>query len=68
MAALLAEMLRERALGARTGGFAAAQVGRWLTFATQAAALCCTRDGCDPPRRADLEASRQTPNSVAPLA
>jgi fructokinase len=68
MAALLAEMLRDGALGARTGGFAAAQVARWLAFATQAAALCCTRDGCDPPRRAELEASRQTPNSVAPLA
>ncbi|MDB5543286.1 MAG: hypothetical protein JWO64_435 [Hyphomicrobiales bacterium] len=68
MAALLAEMLRDSALGPGTGGFPPAQIARWLTFATQAAALCCTRDGCDPPRRAEVEARQQAANSVAPLA
>jgi fructokinase len=68
MAALLAEMLRDGALGPATGGFATAQVARWLAFATHAAALCCTRDGCDPPRRAELEARHDGSNSVAPLA
>ena len=68
MAALLADMLRDGALGPGAGGFAAAQVAGWLAFATSAASLCCTRDGCDPPRRAELDARRQTANSVAPLA
>jgi fructokinase len=68
MAALLAQMLREGALGTKTGGFAAAEISRWLGFAAQAAALCCTREGCDPPRRAEVEALRQSPNSVAPSA
>jgi fructokinase len=56
MAALLAQMLRDNALGPKNVSFAAAQVASWLAFAARAAALCCTRDGCDPPRRAEVEA------------
>ena len=44
------------------------QVARWLAFATCAAALCCERDGCDPPRRADVAAAQAAANSVAPPA
>jgi fructokinase len=54
MAALLAQMHCDHALGPHTGGFDAAQLARWLAFAAHAAALCCTREGCDPPRRAEL--------------
>ena len=56
MAALLARMFAEDALGADKRAFSPEQVARWLAFAAKAAALCCSRDGCDPPRRAELEA------------
>jgi fructokinase len=56
MAALLAQMFNEGALGARRNAFSREQVARWLAFAAKAAALCCARDSCDPPRRADVEA------------
>lgn len=68
MAALLAQMLRDNALGPGNVSYAGTQVASWLTFAARAAALCCTRDGCDPPRRAEVEARQQASNSVAPLA
>jgi fructokinase len=68
MAALLAEMRREQALGAGIGALTPEQVARWLAFATCAAALCCERDGCDPPRRADVAAAQAAANSVAPPA
>lgn len=56
MAALLAQMRREGALGPEIGGFEAPRVAAWLSFAARAAALCCMREGCDPPRGAALEA------------
>ncbi len=54
MAALLAEMQRDGALGPPCGRHEAPHVARWLNFAVRAAALCCTRDGCDPPRREEI--------------
>ena len=54
MAALLAHMHRDGALGPRRGRCEASHIARWLDFAVRAAALCCMRDGCNPPRRAEI--------------
>ncbi len=58
MAALIAQMRLDDALGPRKRGFEAVQIARWLAFASQAAALCCTKEGCDPPRRSDWSSQR----------
>ena len=50
MAAFLAAMHDEQALGARPV-FRMEQIARWLDFATRAAAWCCMRPGADPPTR-----------------
>ena len=53
MGALLAIMAQDNHLGTwQTPDDA--QMARWLTFATQAASICCTRPGADPPTRAQM--------------
>jgi fructokinase len=54
MAALLGQMQIDGCLGPERAPFHKAQVARWLDFAVRAAALCCTRDGCNPPHRAEI--------------
>ncbi|MDB5641173.1 MAG: hypothetical protein JWN07_490 [Hyphomicrobiales bacterium] len=56
MAALLVQMRGDMALGSETIAFSPEQVARWLAFAARAAALCCMREGCDPPRISELDA------------
>lgn len=58
MAALLAAMHDDGALGVAAKPWTADAAGRWLEFAARAAALCCARPGCDPPRRSEMEAKR----------
>jgi fructokinase len=55
MAALLAIMSEDGALGARAHSIARDQVYKWLEFAIRAAAITCTRKGADPPRRNEVE-------------
>ena len=58
MAALLACMREDGALGHATTPLSTGTVARWLDFASRAAALCCARPGCDPPRRSEIMAER----------
>ncbi|MCX7322920.1 MAG: PfkB family carbohydrate kinase [Hyphomicrobiales bacterium] len=53
-AALLSAMADDGALGDAGHMASAEQLSRWLGLANRAAALTCTRPGCDPPRRAEL--------------
>lgn len=53
-AAFLAAMARDGALGRPDHVAPAEQLSRWLGFANRAAAITCTRPGCDPPRQAEL--------------
>ena len=54
MAALLAAMAGDGALGAGGRAPSAAEVARWLLFALATAAITCTRQGADPPTRAEV--------------
>ncbi len=54
MAALLAVMGEDGALGGPVNSIACEQVYKWLEFAIRAAAITCTRKGADPPRRDEL--------------
>ena len=54
MAALLAAMADDGALGSGTRDPSEAEVARWLLFAVAASAITCTRQGADPPTRADV--------------
>lgn len=60
MAALLAAMHRDAALGPRANLGSTAlteeRVGAWLRFATTASAITCTRKGANPPTRPEVEA------------
>jgi fructokinase len=56
MAALLHAMMRDGALGAAPAPIALDRLRTWLTLATSAAAIVCTRAGCDPPTLAEVEA------------
>ena len=57
MGALLASMAQDNHLGTwQTPDDA--QMARWLTFATQAASICCMRPGADPPTRAQMMAQQ----------
>jgi fructokinase len=53
-AGLLGAMAQESALGMPGIVPDAAQLQRWMTFASKAAAITCTRPGCDPPRLGEL--------------
>jgi fructokinase len=55
MAALLAIMNEDGALGAPARSIVREQVYRWLEFAIRAAAITCTRKGADPPRRKEID-------------
>ncbi len=55
MAALLAAMAESGALGASGRDPAEADVARWLLFAIAAAAITCTRQGAQPPTRAEVD-------------
>jgi fructokinase len=57
MGALLASMAQDNHLGIWQNPDDA-QMARWLAFATQAASLCCTRPGADPPTRAQMMAQQ----------
>jgi len=57
MAALLAIMGEDGALGGQVSSIAREQVFKWLEFAIRAAAITCTRKGADPPRRAEIGAT-----------
>ena len=54
MAALLAAMAEDGALGSGSRDPSEAEVARWLLFAVAASAITCTRQGADPPSRADV--------------
>ncbi|MCW6508078.1 carbohydrate kinase family protein [Lichenifustis flavocetrariae] len=60
MAALLAAMHGDDALGPRAARgrlvLSEERVGSWLTFATIASAITCTRKGANPPTRAEVQA------------
>ena len=56
MAALLAEMAREQALGPDLASPNVEALGRWLGFAAAAASWTCARRGAQAPARADLAA------------
>lgn len=55
MSALLAAMAGDGALGGGGRAPSAAEVGRWLLFAIAAAAITCTRQGAQPPTRAEVD-------------
>ena len=55
MAALLAAMARDGALGGSGRAPSEAEVGRWLLFAIAASAITCTRQGAQPPTRAEVD-------------
>jgi fructokinase len=55
MAALLAIMNDDGALGAAHAAILRDQVYRWLEFAISAAAITCTRKGADPPTRTEID-------------
>ena len=55
MSALLAAMTDDGALGPGRHEPTEAQVGRWLLFAIAAAAITCTRQGAQPPTRAEVD-------------
>ncbi|RYB06992.1 PfkB family carbohydrate kinase [Lichenibacterium ramalinae] len=55
MAALLAAMARDGALGGSGREPGEGEVGRWLLFAIAAAAITCTRQGAQPPTRAEVD-------------
>lgn len=55
MAALLAAMADDGALGGGGRAPTEAEVGRWLLFAIAASAITCTRQGAQPPTRAEVE-------------
>ena len=57
MGALLALMSEDRQLGT-WANLDETKVTRWLSFANQAAAFCCTRPGADPPNRKQMNAQR----------
>ena len=54
MAGLLAAMADDGALGAGGRDPTEAEVGRWLLFAIACAAITCTRQGAQPPTRAEV--------------
>ena len=60
MAALLAAMHGDDALGPRAAQgrlvLSEERVGSWLSFATVASAITCTRKGANPPTRAEVQA------------
>lgn len=53
-AAFLAAMARDSALGVPGHVAGTDQLSRWLSFANRAAAITCTRPGCDPPRLVEM--------------
>lgn len=53
-AGFLAAMSRDGALGQPDPIVTGLQLSRWLRFANRAAAITCTRAGCDPPRISEL--------------
>jgi len=55
MAGLLCAMADSEALGAGSREPTEAEVGRWLIFAIAAAAITCTRQGAQPPTRAEVD-------------
>ena len=55
MAGLLAAMAGDGALGGGARDPSEAEVGRWLLFAVAAAAITCTRQGAQPPTRAEVD-------------
>ncbi len=55
MSALLAAMAEDGALGSGAHDPSEAEVGRWLLFAIAAAAITCTRQGAQPPTRAEVD-------------
>lgn len=55
MAALLCAMADSQTLGAGSREPTEAEVGRWLMFALAAAAITCTRQGAQPPTRAEVD-------------
>ncbi len=55
MAGLLCAMADSEALGAGSQEPTEAEVGRWLIFAIAAAAITCTRQGAQPPTRAEVD-------------
>lgn len=57
MAALLHAMMRDGALGPDPVPIEPARIKTWLTLANSAAAIVCTRPGCDPPTLAEVEAA-----------
>jgi fructokinase len=57
MSALLSAMDRDHALGAGAPAPSRSELERWLRFAATASAITCTREGSDPPTRAEVEAA-----------
>jgi fructokinase len=57
MGGLLASMAQDNHLGIWRNPDDA-QMAHWLTFATKAASLCCTRPGADPPTRTQMMAQQ----------
>ncbi|RYC32113.1 carbohydrate kinase [Lichenibacterium minor] len=55
MAGLLAAMADDGALGAGGRDPSEAEVARWLLFAVAASAITCTRQGANPPTRAEVD-------------
>jgi fructokinase len=55
MAALLAAMAEDGALGGGGHDPSEAEVTRWLLFAVAASAITCTRQGANPPTRAEVD-------------
>ena len=55
MSALLAAMADDGALGGAGRAPSEAEVGRWLLFAIAASAITCTRQGAQPPTRAEVD-------------
>ena len=55
MSALLAAMADDGALGGAGRAPTEAEVGRWLLFAIAASAITCTRQGAQPPTRAEVD-------------
>ena len=54
MAGLLAAMAGDRALGTDAHDPSEGEVARWLLFAIACAAITCTRQGAQPPTRAEV--------------